>query len=133
MSNGMFAGKDMLIILYGLCSQESPTLTTEVNIRLQEMENTQQRHGLSNAEISQLCRKCGCPVSHQPAEVVPLSKATVRRSQRRASKGPAGSVTMHAGVRRVCPVCKNNVTQKYPTKAIAEEKMNKVTDRRIKK
>lgn len=111
---------------------------------LKKMEQGRQHHGLSHGQVAQLCRRCGCPLTVGTGEAVTLSASTVRRLKRQrsehrnASAGVSAEVTqqekvktqrkivMRGGILRVCAVCQNTcIPNKYPTKAMAEEKMHK--------
>eukprot|EP00889_Picochlorum_renovo_P008622 jgi/Picre1/35652/NNA_003113.t1 len=90
---------------------------------LKEIESATRNHGMSNAQIARLCRRCGCPVSQEAGHVEKLSASTVRRSQRQHAK--TGSAVMRAGIIKTCPLCQNKITYKFPTVAIAESKLSK--------
>lgn len=94
---------------------------------IKKMEQGKQHHGMSNIQVAQLCRKCGCPLTVGKKEAVSLSRSTVRRSQRikassKASNGAKKQV-MRGGIVKTCVVCQNRSTQKYPTMEMAEQKM----------
>jgi len=88
-----------------------------------KMEQGKQHHGLSNVQVAQLCRRCGCPLTVGKKEAVLLSQSTVRRSQRIKAKSSDKKQVMRGGIVKTCTVCQNRFTQKYPTKAIAEQKL----------
>ena len=92
------------------------------------MEHGKHHHGLSNMQVAQLCRRCGCPLRVGKREAVTLSQSAVRRSRRikalSESSGGVKKKTMHGGIVIVCGVCQNRFTHKYPTKAMAEEKLH---------
>jgi hypothetical protein len=94
-----------------------------------EISRCTQPHGLSNAAMGNLCKKCGCPFAEEDCTVVELSKSTVRRSQRRKSRKMERSsrmVTLRGGILCTCRACGNSCpTSKYPTVEVAAEVLNK--------
>lgn len=90
-----------------------------------------QHHGLSNAEVSRLCKRCGCPFLEEKGRAVALSKSTVRRSQRLASKATAGKKggaagAVRGGIECVCQACGNTCpVSKYPAVEVAEAVLHK--------
>ncbi len=90
---------------------------------MQEIEDATRNHGMSNAQIARLCRRCGCPVSQEAGPAEKLSSSAVRRSQRQHAK--TGSAVMRAGIMKTCPLCQNKITYKFPTVDIAKSKLSK--------
>ena len=81
-----------------------------------------------------LCKRCGCPFEEEKGTVVPLSRSTVRRSQRAAAKAkknrnPAGAngvSVVRGGIEYVCQSCGNTCpAYKYATEDVAAEVLAK--------
>ena len=99
-----------------------------------EMTRCVQPHGVSRSDIAKLCKRCGCPFEEENGRVVPLSRSTVRRSQRAAAKakknrnpaGARGVSVVRAGIEYVCQACGNTCpAYKYATEDIAAEVLAK--------
>ena len=134
-------------------SSRNPQYSSYLGHRCVEaMRQCVQPHGLSRAEVSRLCRRCGCAYEEGAGDVVGLSGSAVRRSQRGVAKGTSvrgkrserggsggsggsgeqGGV-VRAGIRVSCGVCGNaGPVWKYPSADVARRVLDNQTKTKTK-